>query len=309
MTDIRLKQTSYSSLLDLHSCPRKYQLNRLKSIETGSFDEFQQLTFDTGHAVGAGIAEVFMGLSEDEIIWRMFLNWKSDLLAYNPKQNKSFFLSVIAMQKLLEMRKQGFLSDWEVVTYNGKPAAELSFIIHFPDGYVYRGFVDVVLRNKKTSKIMVLECKTSSAYELSAAMYKNSAQAIGYSVVLDSILPEISTYEVMYLVYRTKHMIYEPLSFPKSYLARALWIKELLMDMEIIKMYDAANVFPTHGESCRAWNRDCEYFGICGMSTESLTKQLKEGEEKKILEAHADFEISVTVHDLISAQLAKEVPT
>lgn len=308
LIDPRLKQLSYSSILKLHSCPRSYELYKLGSNKTSDdLDLNSNLTFSTGHAIGTGVADVFLGKDEDEILWNMFLAWDSDLLIHNPKQNKSFWLSVIAMQKLIAMRNQGFLSEWEVVEYNGKPAIELSFIIKFPDGFVYRGFVDCVLRNTITGAIMVLECKTSSAFELSAAHFKNSAQAIGYSIVLDAIFPDLSTYKVQYLIYRTKHMLYEPMEFTKSFLARAQWLKELLLDIEMIKLYSASNIFPMHGENCRAWNRDCEYFNLCTMSNDFLTKPLEPDAEQVIHTKNAEFQISVTIQDLIDAQLAKEI--
>lgn len=306
--DIRLKQLSYSSSLTLHSCPRKYELYKLNSNTSDiESDMSSSITFATGHTIGVGVGMVFLGHSEDEIIWQMFLTWYADLLDSNPKQHKSFWLCVIAIQKLIAMRASGFLSEWEVVTYEGKPAIELSFIIKFPDGFVYRGYVDCVLRNKSSGVIMVLECKTSSAYELSASSYKNSAQALGYSIVLDHIFPNLSSYKVQYLIYRTKHMLYEPMEFTKSFLARALWIKELMLEIEMIKLYDTVGVFPMHGESCREYGRDCEYFGICTMSNERLTQTLNEETESRILETHETFQISVSLADLIAAQLNKEV--
>lgn len=305
--DTRLKQLSYSTLLTLHSCPRKFELYKLKSTSTDYSDLSSSVTFATGHTIGIGIAHAFLGKTEDEILWDMFLTWDVDLLESNPKQHKSFWLCVIAVQKLIAMRAQGFLTSWEVATYESKPAIELSFIIKFGDGFVYRGFVDAVLVNRITGAVMVLELKTSSAFELSAADYKNSAQAIGYSIVLDAIFPSISTYKVQYLIYRTKHMLYEPMEFSKSYLARALWLKELLLDIETIKMYDEAGVYPMRGESCRSWNRDCEYFNLCGMSNTHLTKTITPEEEVKLVEAHSEFQISVSIQDLIAAQLAKEI--
>jgi hypothetical protein len=306
--DIRLKQLSYSSLLSFHACPRKYELYKLKSNTTDiEADISSDVTFATGHTIGHGLGLVFLGTaSEDQIIWEMFLRWEPDLLEGNLKQNKSFWLCVIAIQKLIAMRDSGFLKDWEVVTYESKPAIELSFLIKFSDGFVYRGFVDCVLRNTKTGAVMVLECKTSSAYELSASSYKNSAQAIGYSIVLDAIFPDLSSYKVQYLIYRTKQMLYEPMEFTKSFLDRALWLKEIMLDIETMRMYSQAGVYPMRGESCRAYGRDCEYFNLCTMSNTHLTKELNEETENKIAKENATYQIQVGIQDLIAAQLDKD---
>lgn len=252
--DPRIRQLSYSSLLTLHSCPRKFQLSRLRTTHRTEESIKSTITFSYGHVVGEGIQLAFEGKSEDEIIWHMFLGWHTQtLFDVDEKLNKSFWTAVIAVQRLLAMRAGGFLNDYELVHYNGKPACELSFCVTFPDGFKLRGFVDAVLRHKLTGSVIVLECKTTGSTTLNPATYKNSAQAIGYSIVLDVLFPELSSYDVLYLIYQTKSQEYTPINFTKTYLQRALWIRELLLDIEMIKLYSEAEVFPMHGESCVAF--------------------------------------------------------
>ena len=255
--DIRLRSLSYSSLLTLHSCPRKYQLKRLEAEATED-DLPSSVTFAFGHVVGLGIQEYLTHHDVDKTFWACFLMWKPDLLADNPKQNKSFWLALAAVERFISMCNSGFMDDWELATYNDKPAVELSFLIHFPAGFTYKGFVDAVLVHKETGEVMVLECKTTSANTLNSATYKNSAQAIGYSIVLDALFPTLSSYKVQYLIYKTKQVEYDVMQFEKSYLDRALWIRQLLLDIDTIKMYEAASIYPMHGESCTELYRDWE---------------------------------------------------
>jgi hypothetical protein len=205
-TDPRLLNLSYSSLLTAHSCPRKFQLDRLGSVADKSESQSESITFSYGHIIGEGIQMVLEGKSNEEILWKMFLGWKPELFAENPRQNKSLASAIFAVQKFQALQGQGYLQDYELVYYNGKPACELSFLISLPNSYKYRGFVDAVLRNKITGEVVVLECKTSSAVAVNPATYKNSAQAIGYSIVLDAIFPELSSYKVVYLIYSTKQL-------------------------------------------------------------------------------------------------------
>lgn len=306
--DIRLQQLSYSSILTKHSCPRKFQLYRLNVTSDKIMEDYEgSVTFAFGHVVGLGIQNVFEGKSMEQIIWESFLMWEPDLLADNPKQNKSFWLAVAAVQKFHHLyHTAGYLNDWELVYYEGKPAVELGFIIHLPGGFKYRGFVDAVLRNKITGAIRVLECKTTSA-RLHPAQYKNSAQAIGYSIVLDHLFPELSSYDVLYLVYKTKELEYEQLEFHKSYLLRALWLQELLLEVEEIKRYEDIGVYPMHGESCYNFYRECDYLNLCTLSTERLTEPL---DEETIVAIHAEndsrYQIQVTFEDLVKTQLGKE---
>lgn len=298
--DYRVRQLSYSSMLTLHSCPRKFQLYRLRTTHRAEETAKSTVTFAFGHIVGEAIQLAIEGYSEQDIIFKMFLGWHTDLFAEDPKLAKSFFSAVIALKRFLSLREAGFLKEYELVYYNGKPACELSFSVIFPDGFRLRGFVDAVLRHTDTGKVIVLECKTTGSATVNPATYKNSAQAIGYSIVLDSIFPDLSSYEVLYLIYNTKSGEYLPIPFQKTYLQRALWIRELLLDIETIKMYEDAEVYPMHGESCYSFFRECEYLNVCQLSTEYLTKPCTPDQEDK-----TDYQIVLTLDDLLTTQLAK----
>lgn len=301
--DPRLQQLSYSSLLNLHSCPRKFQLQKLSADIEEFESDSSKITFAFGHVVGHGIQKSIEGATESQCIWEMFLMWNTDLLDSNPKQNKSFWLAVMAVQKFRAMQSEGFLVDYELVYHNDKPACELGFVINFPGSFRYRGFVDIVLRHKYTGEVLVLELKTSSATNLNPAMYKNSAQAIGYSVVLDVLFPDLSSYKVLYLIYQSKSYEYNSMDFVKTYVQRALWIKELLLDIDMIQMYESEKVYPMHGESCYSFFRECDYLNICQLSTELIAKKLTQKVLDKI--ANEEYSVNLTLADLIESQLNK----
>lgn len=307
--DDRLKLLSYSFQTLLHTCPRRYQLSRLRATEDEQDPlavSNQNVTFAFGHIVGEGIQMVLEGKSETEIMLSLFLGWHADLEDRNEKQVKSFYHAVAAVQKFQSLRDNGFLDEWEVVEYDGKPAIELSFLIVFPDGFKMRGSVDAILRNKLTGEIMVLECKTSSFANLVPATYKNSSQALGYSVILDIIFPELSSYKVMYMVYLTKPMNYEILPFTKSYTQRAQWIQELLLDIEILKLYETTGVYPMYGHSCYSFFRDCEYLSVCTLATKHLTTPQTEADNSETNSTYkGEYTITLSLMDLINGQLRK----
>jgi len=306
--DYRIRQLSYSSILTLHSCPRKYQLYKLGAGRAENSTR-QQITFSFGHIVGEAVQLALEGKSESEVMWAMFHRWEVDIFTYDERANKSLWSAILAIKRFFDLRKQGFLDEYELVEYNGKPAVELSFCIVFPDGFRYRGHVDAVLRHKLSGEILVLECKTTGAESLNPAIYKNSAQAVGYSIVLDAIFSGLSSYKVLYLVCQTKSLNWLPIYFTKSYLQRALWIRELLLDIEMIRLYESAEVYPMHGESCvtysketekesKVWEGDCEYLQTCNLSTEYLTKPMTV--EK--LDTH-EYQVTLTLMDLLNSQL------
>ena len=304
--DSRIQQLSYSSLLKLHSCPRAFQLYKLNTKVEQSEDLPGSLTFSYGHCVGKGIQDILEHKSLNQTMWEAFIEWEVDLLHDNPRQNKSFWGALVALKQFHSMHSNGYLDGYELVQYKGKPATELSFVIHLPDGFKYRGFVDAVLQHKISGAVMVLEVKTTNATAVNPAQYKNSAQAIGYSIVLDALFPTLSAYEVLYLVYQTKSESYQQLPFEKSYYSRALWIRELLLDIECIKMYEETEIYPMHGESCYSYFRECEYLNICTLSTANITTPPSPTDVENINKQLSEFQIHVTLDDLIQAQLSKD---
>lgn len=298
--DYRIRQLSYSSILSLHSCPRKFQLYKLRTTAKLAESEKSSITFAFGHTVGLGIQLALEGWEWKLILLRLFLTWNAPLFAEDDKMKKSFWEAILAVQKFIAMRESGLLQDYELVEYNGRPATELSFCINFPDGFRYRGFVDAVLRRTTDGKVLVLECKTTGSTNVNPAMYKNSAQAIGYSIVLDVLFPEVSSYEVLYFIYQSKTRDFSQLPFTKTYLQRALWIRELLLDIETIKAYEGAGVYPMHGESCYSFFRECEYINTCTLSTKYLTKPCTEGDIDK-----TEYQVNVSLIDLLESQLEK----
>jgi PD-(D/E)XK nuclease superfamily len=305
ITDPRVLNLSYSSLLTAHSCPRKFELDRKQSVRENNESPEESITFSYGQIVGLGIQLALERKPYEEIIWQMFLNWRPELFAENPKQNKSFAAAVFAIDKFLNLLSEGYLHGYSLVTYNGKPACELSFLITLPSGYKYRGFVDAVLQHDDTGEVVVLECKTSSATTLNPATYKNSAQAIGYSIVLDAIFPELSSYRVLYLVYSTKQLQYDQLEFSKSYVQRARWIRELVLDCDMLAMYEQNNLYPMRGESCFTYFRECQYMGLCQMDTDRLVSPISDEQISQIEKTNATYQIQITLDDLIQSQLSK----
>lgn len=298
--DYRIRQLSYSSLLTLHTCPRKFQLQKLRTTQRAEDSLKSTITFSFGHVVGEGIALALEGRSESEVMFAMFLSWHSpSIFDHDEKMDKSLWSAIIAIKRFFVL-KDSILKDYELVYYQDKPATELSFAISFPDGFRLRGFVDAVLRHRTTGEVMVLECKTTGSATVNPATYKNSAQAIGYSIVLDHIYPELSSYKVLYLVYATKAGEYIPIPFTKTYLQRALWIRELLLDIETIKMYADAEIFPMRGESCYNFFRECEYINTCSLSTEHLSKPCTPEQEDK-----TEYQVQITLMELLTSQLGK----
>ena len=305
-----IKDLSYSSLGELHSCPRKFVLNKLRSPFR---EDARSVTFAFGHSVGQGIQSYLTyernsELSEEQkwnhVVFDMMLAWDfNDLYAEEERSGKSFWNAVIAVQRFKHIRNSPVLADYDLLWLEERPGIEFSFRITTPDGYKYRGFVDVVLVHKITGELLVLELKTTSSSRIEPATYKNSGQALGYSVVLDNIAPGKSSYKVLYLVLSSKELEYTPMEFTKTYLQRAEWIHSFLLDVEIIKMYHSQNFWPQNGASCFNFFRECEHFQTCGMS---LERQVRPESWTMESQDENEYQIELSLMDLIETQLERE---
>lgn len=306
-----LKLLSHSSRVLLHKCPRKYQLYKL--LETSRED-----TIDTafGNAVGTGIQEYMHSGSLPKAYMAAFLIWRLDLLEEDQKgKKKTFWHALVAIDKFAAEWDFGSLHEYQLVYTQGpsgpKPAIELGFQIDFGGGFTDRGFLDALLQHKYTKEFVVYEGKTSAAFASSEAEYKNSAQHVGYSVVVDAVvaqlgLPEVtSSYKVLTNIYKSKNTEWELLEFTKTYVSRALWIRSILLDIKHILEYTEEDYFPMHGESCNDFFRPCQFFGICEMSNRVLLggKEVTEIVVKQ--DRPEDYQYHFTVDQLIEAQLEK----
>lgn len=271
---LNLKNLSHSSRDTLHRCPTEYRLYKIGGFATHE----DNIDTNFGSAVGVGVQSLLLGESREQAIWRMFRTWKGDLLNESDskaadRKKKHFWYTIAAIDNFVILLRTVF-KDWEVAKFKGKPAVELSFRIDFGDGFRDRGHVDVVLRNKLTGELRVLELKTTASNSVLEAQYKNSQQGVGYGVVLDAIAKQYpqasSSYEVLYLVYKSVAMEWEPIPFKKTFLQRASWIKSVMIDIAKIEMYDREQFWPKHGENCVRFFRACPYFDTCGMSDKAL---------------------------------------
>jgi hypothetical protein len=263
-----------------------------------------KLTFAFGHLVGNGIQKLLSGDSLQNVILEELLAWPLPLEYENEKQKKSFYLGVGALIAFENLKEDQF-ADWEVAEFNGRKACELGFKITMPNGMIFRGFIDLVLRHRISGAIRVLEVKTSSANTISEEMYKNSSQALGYSVVVDKIAPEVSDYEVLYLPWLTKHFIYSPMLFTKSLDSRVSWLLDILLESQRIQSYQEVSHFPKHGESCLSrFGKVCGFYNVCNMNPKFLAKPYNPTEDK---ETKVVYDFEFTFEELLESQQAKLV--
>lgn len=272
---------SYSRSLTLHACPRKYELQAKKAIK----GKVESGTFSYGHAVGQAIQSTIAGRSFNQTVLDTWLayTFKGELSESDYVAKKGWQYAVLAAEEFHKKYHAGvysFLDGWEVAQFEDPrtgemiPAVELTFVVDWGEGRTYEGHIDLVLYNKRKNRYMVLELKTTGGNRVAEASYKNSNQALGYGIVIDAISNNIkasASYDVFYMVYKSKAMEIVPLLFQKTPLDRIRWLNNLALDFEAIRTYEEHG-YPMYGESCFDYFRDCEFLDLCHMSDETIDR-------------------------------------
>jgi PD-(D/E)XK nuclease superfamily len=296
-----LHQLSNSTLSTKHTCARKFQIQKLTQP-----DRVKYAYLEFGTVLGIGIQLATAGMAEQDIIFEMMKAWKMQLDDDSrAKQRQTFWHAVHAVLLFNRQIKDSiFGADWELAIIDGKPAIELGFRIALPNGFYYRGYIDLILQNKKTGEIMVVEAKNSSLKYSNEAQWKNSGQALGYSLVLDYLKPELSSYRLLFLVYLTHNSEFIPYPFVKQSSQRARWLESLITECEDVARWEQKDTFPMYGDACFKYSKPCEFFDTCEFSDRALFNAGRIAQlEKGISDERYDFEINF--HDIVIRQLER----
>lgn len=278
---------SHSSLQLLNTCERKFQLEKL----LGAPREIESPHFSFGHAFGAGVATYMVTQDKDRAIYECWRNYWP--IAENDSKTQT---RAIACLMNAFMKLDNLLSEYEVPDFKGKPAVELSFKLNINKDVYFVGHIDVVLRNMITGKYMVMEVKSTGLQLLDIeALYKNSGQALGYSIALDEISGrELTEYGVIYCVtqlgknfQQTTHI----LPFHKTLVDRLNWFVTLGLDVQRIEEMQKINIFPKRGDSCVKYNKPCFHYGICDLHSADVEAP----EEKDDIEYTFEYDLDTLI--------------
>lgn len=253
---------SFSALNSFHTCERKFQLERLL---VGEMEKEDYPSTILGHAFGKGVATYLLTQDQKAALYEAWLTYWPIL--EEKKRNETISINLLEASF---SHLDNIMEDWEVATFRNKPAVELSFRLNINETFYYVGYIDVILRNKWTGMYAVLENKTTALqlFDLSP-MYANSGQALGYSIVLDTIAgEEKSDYGVYYFVGQLGagngyQPVIHPLLFNKTLSDRYNWFISMLMDVQRLEGMLEINVFPMRGHNCLQYMRPCRQFSTC----------------------------------------------
>jgi hypothetical protein len=271
---------SYSRSMDLHRCPRKFELNSKYQL----FPRKESVTFAYGHAVGAGVQRTLAGDSLNKTILATMLEYDfpvdklgeaSEIMA-----DKSLWHALLFVRRFHTMYHAGYfshLAGWEVAKFevDGQTilGVELTFVIDLGDGFTHEGHIDIVLYHPVRNRYLVVELKTNGGNVVREEQYENSAQAVGYGAVIDVIAHNMaasSSFDVLYIVAKSRTQEYLPMLFTKTPADKARWLYELTIDKSMVEYYEQIGHYPLRGEACFDYYRPCSHYHWCKEDTATL---------------------------------------
>jgi hypothetical protein len=286
---------SHSSLETLHTCERKWQLEKLL-VDPSVREENEHTVY--GRAYGAGIATYLVTQNTDKAIFQAWYTYWPEI----ENDKKNIALCITALQNAFP-HLDTLLMEYEVAVFNNKPAVELSFRLDITDEYYFVGHIDVVLRNLITGVHYIFDSKSTGLklFDLSP-LYANQGQTLGYSIALDKIVgANLSSYGVGYIVgqldaarFNVKtHVI----TYEKTLLDRLQWFISLGMDVKHLELMAELGHYPRRGQSCLSYMRPCRYFGTCTLQSLDIPKQREEDTIK--------YDFRFKLDDLIAEHLER----
>lgn len=291
------KELSYSSLMLLNSCPRKYQLTKGENVVTK--EKNQHLAY--GSAFGVGLQALLSGESLNNAILKAISAYDCEIDLDYFTFTKSIYHCIEALKIFYSTELNSLSTDWEALMIDGKPASEVSFAIKLPSGYLYRGYIDFILKSKVGNTILIVEAKTDgstvSDSEMRRAKYANSTQGTGYAVVADYIAHKLgmkAELAVAYIVNFTVSKSFEGMIFDKTPEDRIRFLENLVTTASVVEFYGKDNKpYPISG-SCLSYNRVCNYYGICNSSDVSV--------RHNEIDLEKEFQFVIPLHDLLTLQ-------
>jgi len=295
-------QLSYSLSTDLYECERKFEENRL--LLNPSIHGKEEMPWHVrGTAYQAGVQTYLL---TGDIDLAKFITW----LAYYPEAEDLDRVPTISQGRAInniDLSKEALdriRSRYEIAIFNEKPAIELSFKINIDGKWFYTGHIDIVLFDKELKIYVVLEVKTT-LYKIAdlRPLYQNSAQALGYSIILDKIVgADQNQFGTLYFVCRdlnNKDFVptIEVFPFNKTIIDRLKWFYTLGMDIERLDKMSKLGIFPMRGHSCLKFGKVCTHFGFCTTTAGDIKKP--DQEDKQVY----DFEFNL--QDIIDDHLRR----
>ena len=264
------KTISHSGRQMWGTCPRKFQLSKTKTYYKRDRQSSKAMSF--GKAFGTGLQSLLAGDSLETALIKSALD-HDKVFAFDKESitaGESLAHVHEAMMAFYHGQLPALRDDWEVLDIEGLYGVELGFLIQYQNGTLERGFIDLVIQNKHTQEVVVLEVKTSGALSVGTdADWMNSAQGTMYVIVVQYLLAAHNIHvnsRVLYIEYNKKHKQYTIFPFEKPAREQLEFLVSCHYDVEARSTLFGTGTKLFKTGKCVSYKRQCEFFGVCDIS-------------------------------------------
>ena len=270
-------ELSYSSLNELGTCARKYQLR--KQFHQPQWDNDIGIAAIGGTCGHTFIQQLLAGYSIEEASFDFFKLWDFIIEDNESDWNKLYrnfeahYFTCLKFWKDLALTPDDvakFVIDGEEV-----PAIEVKFnlIINNPGNknvYYYRGALDLVTKNKFTGGYRVRDFKfhrdTKSLENGAEHKYKFDQQLTPYGLIIQHLTKKpVERFDVSY---HTAFVdVIDPVimdyTFTRTMKEVKEWFDNLSLNIAMIESYHGNDVWPRTMRGCEFYMRRCKYYSVC----------------------------------------------
>lgn len=264
------KTISHSGRQMWGTCPRKFQLSKTKTYYKRDRQVSKALSF--GKAFGTGLQSLLAGDSIEVAFIKSALDHDKTMAFDKDAIASGESLAHVheAIMAFYHGQLPSLRDDWEVLDIEGLYGVELAFLIQYANGTLERGFIDVILQNKHTQEVVVLEVKTSGALSVGTdADWQNSAQGTMYVIVVQYLLAAHNIHvnsRVLYIEYNKKHKQYTIFPFEKPAREQLEFLVSCHYDVEARSMLFNTGTKLLKTGKCVSYKRQCDFFGVCDLA-------------------------------------------
>jgi hypothetical protein len=200
---------SYSRRQTLNRCARLFQLREIKQRKS------RTPSIDTafGSAFGAGVQELFKSGSVERATIAALGSWDypefEDM--YGKKHNKSFWICVESLEIFAAQYLPSITSEYELADLDGRSGIELFVYINIGSSFNYQIHIDLILQNRETKALCVVEIKTSGMDAVESD-WGNSSQTLGYYAILEALSRRMGLHIepcVDYICFNPKKLLFD----------------------------------------------------------------------------------------------------
>jgi hypothetical protein len=297
---------SYSRFNTLHSCPRKFLLKELKQQRV----PFDSVDCSYGTAFGAGVQELFRSGSIDRALVAALAAWDypefEDM--WGKKHDKSLWMCIESLEVFYSNQFQQLYGEYDLAFIEGKSGIELFVYIAVGESYSYQVHIDLVLTNRESGALAVVEVKTSGLQQ-QEANWGNSEQTLGYYAIIETLSRRynLPMEPRVYYITQTTGKLHDSYTnhgfnifcYEKDVGNSANFVQNLLVNIAVVELYIEHKHFPKRGNSCVTYNKPCEFYGTCDMES-MLNTATSQGEVYESL-SRSDCDFIIDMEEMITS--------